>query len=200
MSERSTGGSTSTFDATRIQWCYCIRIDMPSPVGTKRFTDGGPAGDVVDNIDGTGSQTWSQTIVETGDLSQGQQVLAVSNLAFANLDGQWATWNKTVRLINTPVSIWTVFFDPDSHAIANIYKSYEGRIDNRQIGDYAELVLKPHHAEWTREMPTATPMELGASELMPDPATPPYFGDQLKVGRVPPMLPVQPRVVVVRGK
>lgn len=199
MPERSTGGPTSTYDSARLAWCWCVRVDFASPVGTKRFTDGGPAGDLPANVDGAGVQTWSVVPLVASGLEEGNPgTLSVATLAFGNLDGQWTTWKNTVRLLNTPVQVWKVDFDPDTGAITNLYKKYDGRIDNRQLGMWMQLVLKPHHSSWAREAPWLTPTQLGAGDLMPDPSAPAYYGDQLASNAN--RMPVSPQAVGGGGK
>ena len=195
MTERNVGGTTATFDGGQLEWCYCIRVDLPSPVGTKRFAGGGYAlGDVVDDIDGTGVQTWSFVPLDTGGLDQGDQASDVTHIAFGNLDangeGQWSNWNRTLKLLNVTVDVWVVYFDPITHARVNVYKTYPGRIDYRSIGDWAELRLKPQYPPWTREAPSITVAQIGAASLMPDPGVPQYLGDQLRSNllRMPPTI------------
>lgn len=178
MGERNVSGSTATFDAAELSWCYCVRLDLGSPVGTKRFTDGGPAGDLTDNIDGT-SQTWTKWPLKAGDFTQGDpDVLSVSRVFFGNTDDPptFSGWAKTPGFRNVAVQIWRVYFD-STGARVNKYKEYEGTIDNQVIGGWAELVLKPFNAPWSREAPWLTPPQLGAGGLMPDPSVPVYFGD-----------------------
>lgn len=178
MGERNTSGPTSTFDAAELSWCYCVRLDLGSPAGTVRYTDGGPSGDITDNIDGT-SQTWARWPMRMGDLDQGDQdVLSVSRVFLGNNNDPptFSGWAKTPGFRNAAVQIWRVYFD-SAGARVNKYKEYEGSIDNQVIGVWAELVLKPHHTPWSREAPWLTPPQLGAADLMPDPSVPVYYGD-----------------------
>jgi hypothetical protein len=178
MNERSTAGPTSTFSTAELAWCYCVRLDIGSPVGTKRFTDGGPLGDLTSNVDGT-SQTWTKWPLRVGDLDQGdQKVLSVSRVFFGNTDDPptFSGWAKTPGFRNVAAQVWRVYFD-STGAKVNQYKEYEGSVDNQVIGMWAELVFKPHHTPWSREAPWLTPPQLGAGALMPDPSVPVYFGD-----------------------
>lgn len=186
--ERSTSGPipASALQDPLIQWCWCVRIDVAAPIGTLRFTDGGPSGNVSANLDGTGVQTWVETPLVVGTLDQGEQgTLSVSSVSFANGDDPptWSGYVASPGLRNAAVQVYFVMFDKYLSTLTGYFKAYDGHVDNQQIGQWAELVLKPHHSPWSREAPFLTLSQLGLGGLMPDPAIPLYFGDTALISR-----------------
>lgn len=94
-----------------------------------------------------------------------QSVLSVSSMSFANLDYAWTNWvntawqNGTTGLRGRPVYIWQVWFDSSNNLYGGI-KLYEGQIDNHEIGERAQLALRPYLTTWARFAPWAIPSPL----------------------------------------
>jgi hypothetical protein len=199
MAGRNLGSlPLSQVQANEFDWSYFVRIDVASPIGTKRFTDRycGPTTppapsqqSFIDtsarttslSIDGS-TQLWSEDDVVVGGLDQGQQtMLAVSWLSFANLEEtpgagpKWTGWANNPGLANAPVKVWHVRFDPATGAFVEKILMYDGKVDNARYGSRAELALRS--APIRRLVPTATAQLLGAGPIMPDLHTTIYWGD-----------------------
>lgn len=175
---RTLGFASSLTQANAVDFCHCVRIDGGAPMGTKRFTD--RAVDVVADIDGAGSQTWTSADVNVSAVDQnGTNYLAVSSLSFANLDYTWTSWAQSPGLRDAPVQVWRVWFDA-AGAIAGKYPLYIGSIDNQEHGIRSQLALKPFGAPWGRATPWQTlPMiDPVFAKLMPDRTVTIYWGDK----------------------
>lgn len=178
MSRDLGGTPLGTIQANEIDWSYFVRIDIASPVGTKRWTDR-PAGDFTGNVDGS-SQTWTGADLIMGPLDQGDQEM-VSWMDFANLDYTWTSWANSPGLRGATVQVWVAWFDA-AGAVAGSYKVYDGRVDNGEYGPRAKMALTPQGRGWSRDVPYATIQELGFN-LMPAQGITIYWGTQVPGNR-----------------
>jgi hypothetical protein len=150
--------------ANKIRWFFFIRVDIPQPIGTKRFTDYDGGDFAVDVGDGAGSQTFSGSMpFIVGKLDQStQNPRTVSSIKLGNSDSppSWSTWSATLgssglSLRYSRVRIWKVWFDTTTGAAyANPPLLYDGLFDNHELGDpWAEFALIPNVPNSTRNSP-----------------------------------------------
>jgi len=158
--------TTGLLEANVVDFSYFIRLDIPAPTGTVRFTTRHTS--VTEDIDGS-EQLWSVADVVVGNLDQGQQTTgSVSTLSFANLDYAWTVLANSPGLRDVDVQVWEGWFDADGDFVGSILR-YEGQIDNQRCGERAEFALKPFRAFWRRRVVTQVP---GISHLQPAPLMP----------------------------
>ena len=145
VTTRDLGGLPSAdLAASRIQYQYFVRFDMPAPTGVLRYTtkrDG-----YTGNIDG-GVATWNHYDCKVGGLAQSSQNwLEVSTVSIANLNAVWTAVALNGVLRDRPVYVWFVEFDKDNFTtVVGKQKVFEGRIEGGRIGKRrAMLSLKPH--------------------------------------------------------
>lgn len=150
-----------------VDWFYFVKIEIASPVGTKRFTNRHT--DYTGDIDGS-SQTWVAEDMQCGGFGQGKQgALRVAKLSFANLDYTWTNWANSPGLRKTNVSVWRGEFNPADGLLDDAILIYVGTIDSHQCGERANLAIKPWRSTWGRKVVTAIP---GLSPLLPAPLMP----------------------------
>lgn len=159
--ERDIGDITDEqLTAATSDWCYFVKVDMPAPVGVKRFTQ---FRDFTGNIDGTVA-TWFNADVRVGRLPQSRaNALAVSSLSFANIDYTWTNWAQNYGLRRRNITVYHVRFNADGSLNGEV-RMYEGHIDNHSLLTRAEFAIKPFHIPWGRRCVTAVP---GLSPLLP---------------------------------
>lgn len=148
-------------------WAYFVRVDLPAPVGTKRFTDWW-SGDFTGNIDGVVA-TWTATDVVVGRVGQGKQgPLVVSSLDFANLNYTWTNWVNSPGLRGVAVTVYHVRLNADQ-SLNGAIEMYPGTIDSHKVLARAELALTPGHASWSKRILSPVPgmHVLLPAELMP---------------------------------
>lgn len=188
MPLRSLPFSASLTQANDIIHYAFVRVDVASPIGTKRFTD--MPGGLTANIDGAGSLPWSEDAVMAGALDQSDQdTMKVSWLKFANLPespatvGKWTTWANSPGLRNAPIFVYDAWFNINADlsigSLAGALLLYQGKIDNHELLEVATLALKPFATPWTREVPWVTGLNLGAAALLPKQDTTVQWGSTL---------------------
>lgn len=135
-------------EANEIDWGWFVRVDVASPVGTKRFCD--RAADYTGAIEAT-SATWlCGSDLRVGAIDQGREfTLQPSNFSVSNLDYTWSNWAQSPGISDAPVEIYVGWFNADG-SLAGAVKLYHGRIDNHGVLSRAELALKPWVSEWAR--------------------------------------------------
>jgi hypothetical protein len=185
-SERNLG-TVPTADTAKpnIDYSHFVRVDLPAPVGTKRWTDRRVGTGVSLSIDGS-SQTWTQSDVIVGLLDQGTQDLGtVSQVSFANLDYTWTNWantvwtNGTVGLKGVLVHVWWGWFDWQSGTFTGAPKVYKGKIDRQEHLQRSTLAL----TAGTRQRMSCymTAKTLGAASIMPPPGVTIYLDNQSRI-------------------
>jgi hypothetical protein len=162
---------TSATQANKISWAWFIRLDLPSPIGTKRFTDYPVVGGstvTFDIGDGAGSQSWDVTMpFKVGSIKQ--SIITprdIAQISFGNQDampGSWTSWSNTLKasglsLTGSRCRIYMVWFDPATgqpYATQPELGDYD--LDNHALGNDAQFALIPHVASRTRPSPWYVP-------------------------------------------
>lgn len=166
---------------------YFVRLDLPSPVGTLRYTDralyaaiGHPnvdpaAGTITLSIDG-GSQAWSQYDIVPVGLDQGTQkvlslsALNVANVSDANGNRKWTSYANSPGIKGSRVRVWKCYFNPDTYAFIEAVLFFDGKIEQGHYGkDRAQLTLIFDSSGHSQQTPYMTAARLGATSIMPDP-------------------------------
>lgn len=132
------------------EWDF-IKIEMPSPVGTLRFTNrpGGYEG----NIDGD-INDWAEVDYTHGPLSQSSQnILVVTWIQFANIDYTWTNYALQYGIRNRITTLYTGVWNPVDDSFVDSYISYNGTLDAGDFGVTAKISLKPHHTPWYSPVP-----------------------------------------------
>jgi hypothetical protein len=161
----------ATTQANKISWAWFVRLDLPSPIGTKRFSDYPVVGGnsvTFDIGDGAGSQSWDVTMpFKVGSIKQ--SILTprdVAQISFGNQDampGSWTTWSNTLKaaglsLTGSRCRIYMVWFDPATgqpYATQPELGDYD--LDNHALGNDAQFALIPHVAAGNRPSPWSVP-------------------------------------------
>jgi hypothetical protein len=156
---RDVGAITQAdLDAENISFNDFVRIEFPSPTGTKRFTN--RPGGYVGNIDGA-SQTWDEYDVVVGRLAQGaDSILDVSWVDFADVDNVFSGYAELHNgLTYISATIFRAHFaipddPPDSPgALLDSYIVYDGRLDEAQVGTRIRISLVPHRTSMGKPLP-----------------------------------------------
>jgi len=169
---RALGYSAALAAATadnKLAWRWFVRVDIATPVGTKRFCDYATPGVQTLNIDGT-TQAWNETDVLVGGLDQGVQS-KVSFVDFSNLDGQWTAWALTPGLRSAAVRVYHVQFNADG-TLAGPVKMYQGMVGGQSHLDRTHLELVPSVNPYSKNGLWLTVRDFGAGAFMPDRAVP----------------------------
>lgn len=153
--------------ANRIDWNWYVRIDVPAPVGTKRFSDG--ARNYTANIDGAAATWICGAGLQVGTIDQGRDfVLKPTTISFANINNTWSNWANSPGLRDADVYVYVVWYS-GSGAISGAVLLWSGRIEEQSHLNRSEFALKPWRAQWARRVMSPVP---GVSPFLPAPFMP----------------------------
>jgi hypothetical protein len=154
--------------AGTIMWRWCVRVDVPAPIGIKRFTN--HDSDITFDIDGTVELWTSGVALQVGRVEQGVEfVLNPTELSFANINNTWGNWAKTPGLAIAPVYIYVVWYDDDGVTIAGTFAVWTGKIGEQSHAERSEFGLQPWLPKWGRRVLTHV---VGESPMTPAPFMP----------------------------
>lgn len=164
---------TATFNSSVVQYFFFCKLEMPTPVGTKRYTQypGGFTGD----IDGA-SETWTELGFVVPNVTDSyDDVLNISAIEFPNLDNTFTDWSMTYGLKLRKLWIYIGFFDPSDGSFIDAFERWHGLTDEAELSSEARVTLRNFFVPWSRQIP---PLLIGPKCISPfkDPVMCQYAG------------------------
>jgi hypothetical protein len=153
---RTVGLPPSWFADSMVHRAFYVKMEFPSPIGTKRWTTKQIlAGSESRDLEGS-SETWDATKAwEPGTIEAGTtSVLQVNDVSFGNADNQFSDLAYLAGGVReVAITLWCVGFHRTTGADVGSFVLFAGRMDRMEGGEQIRVSIIPHKQPFLSPFP-----------------------------------------------
>jgi hypothetical protein len=153
---RTVGLPPSWFADSMVHRAFYVKMEFPSPIGTKRWTTKQVlSGSETRDLDGVSlawdaTKAWEPGTIEAGTTS----VLQVNDVAFENADNQFSDLAYLAGGVrDVPITLWCVGFHRTTGADVGSFVLFAGRMDRMEGTTTCRVSIIPHKQPFLSPFP-----------------------------------------------